>query len=68
MLLKDLSSKKLKRLSLIFILSHINNSFDHAKIYVTLFVHRNLEELFQLIITIARFVYCTICCHLVVKQ
>ena len=32
MLLKDLSPNKLKQLSLIFVLSHINNSFDHAKI------------------------------------
>ena len=31
-LLKDLSPIKLKQLSLIFILNHINNSFDHAKI------------------------------------
>ena len=30
-LLKDLSPTKLKQLPLIFILSHINNSFDHAK-------------------------------------
>ena len=32
MLLKDLSPIKSKQLSLIFILNHINNSFDHAKI------------------------------------
>ena len=31
-LLKDLSPNKIKTLSLIFILNHINNSFDHAKI------------------------------------
>ena len=31
-LLKDLSPIKLKQLSLIFILNHINNSFGHAKI------------------------------------
>ena len=32
MLLKDLSPIKLKQLSLIFIFSQINNSFNHAKI------------------------------------
>ena len=30
-LLKDLTPIKLKQLSLVFILNHINNSFDHAK-------------------------------------
>ena len=31
-LLKDYPAIKLKQLSLIFILSHINNPFDHAKV------------------------------------
>ena len=30
--LKDLSPNKIKQLSQIFMLNHINNSFDHAKI------------------------------------
>ena len=33
-LLKDLSHNKIKT-SLIFILNHINNSFDHAKMYTS---------------------------------
>ena len=36
MLLKIYPPVKLKQISLIFILNHINSSFDHAKIYMTL--------------------------------
>ena len=46
---------KLKQLSLIFILNHIINSFDHAKIYMTLLIRKHLEELFRLFTTLARF-------------
>ena len=40
MLLKDLSPSKLKQLSVIFILSHINNSMVMQKLYMTLLVHK----------------------------
>ena len=40
MLLKDLSPIKLKQLSVIFILSHINNSVVMQKLYMTLLVHK----------------------------
>ena len=40
MLLKD--PVKLRKFLVIFILNHINNSFDHAKIYTTLLVHKNI--------------------------
>ena len=40
MLLKDLSPIKLKQLSVIFILSHINNSMVMQKLYMTLLVHK----------------------------
>ena len=54
MLLKNLSPIKLKQLSLIFISNQINNLFGHEKIYMTLIVHKYLETLFQLLITLAR--------------
>ena len=44
--LKDLSSKKLKHLSVIFILNHINNSLTMQKLCMTLLVYKQLEELF----------------------
>ena len=54
MLLKNLSPIKLKQLSLIFISNQINNLFGQEKIYMTLIVHKYLETLFQLLITLAR--------------
>ena len=61
---------KLKQFSLIFFLNHINNSFDHAKMYMTSLVHKHLEELFQLLTTPAGFLFldCTVRFHLIVKQ
>ena len=56
MLLKDLSPIKLKQLSLIFILNHINNSYDHVKVYMPVLVNKHLEDL------------SAICCHLIAKQ
>ena len=56
MLLKDLYPIKLKQLSLIFILIHISNSYDHVKTYMTLLVNKHLEDL------------SAICCHLIAKQ
>ena len=57
MLLKDLSPIKLKQLSVIFILNHINNSLIMQKLNMTLLVDKHLEELFQLLIARARFLF-----------
>ena len=47
----------LKQFPLILIVNHINNSIDHAKIWMTLLVHIHLEELIQLLITLASFLF-----------
>ena len=43
-LLTDLSQIKLKQLSVVFILNHINNLIDPAKIYLTLIVPKNIQS------------------------
>ena len=43
MLLLDLSPNKFKQLSVIFILNHVNNLIDLAKIYMTLLVPKNIH-------------------------
>ena len=55
MLLKELPLINLKQLSVIFILSHINNSLTIQELYMPLLVNKQCEELFQLLITRARF-------------
>ena len=55
MLLKELPLIKLKQLSVIFILSHINNSLIIQELYMPLLVNKQCQELFQLLITRARF-------------
>ena len=46
-----------QQLSLIFVLNHINNSFDHAKMTL---VYKILEEWFQLFITLIKFMFTTL--------
>ena len=46
-----------QQLSLIFVLNHINNSFDHAKMNL---VYKILEEWFQLFITLIKFLFTTL--------
>ena len=42
---KQMHTIKLKQFSLIFVLSYINNPFDHTNIvYITLLVYKILEE------------------------
>ena len=48
---------RLKQLSVILILNHINNSLIMQIICMTLLVHKHLEELFQLLITHAKFLF-----------
>ena len=55
---------KLKQLSVIFILNHINNSLIMQKLYLTLI--RGIIAIINYTCQIS--VYCTICCHLIVKQ
>ena len=44
-------------MSVVFILNRINNSLIMQKICMTLLVHKHLEELFQLLITRASFLF-----------
>ena len=46
-LLKDLSPNRIKAVVTNFYLESINNSFDHAKIYMTLLVHKHSQGLIQ---------------------
>ena len=46
-----------QQLSLIFVLNHINNSFDHAKMNL---VYKILEVWFQLFITLIKFLFTTL--------
>ena len=46
-----------QQLSLFFVLNHINNSFDHAKMIL---VYKILEEWFQLFITLIKFLFTTL--------
>ena len=49
--------------------SHINNTLTMQRIYMTLLVHKHLEELFQLLNTRARFLFTALSiCHLLEKQ
>ena len=49
---------KLKQLLVIFILNHINNSLIIKNIYMTLLVHKHLEELlFQLLLMRTRILF-----------
>ena len=50
------------------ILNHVNNSVDHAKIDMTLLVHKNrgIMSVINYICLIS--VYCTICCLFIIKQ
>ena len=55
-LLKDLPPIKLKQLSVIPMLNHINISVDHTKIYMILLIYKkHADQLFQLLITRGRF-------------
>ena len=60
--LKICLPKKLKQLSVIFILNYINSSLIMQKniLYMTLLVHKHLEELFQLLVTCVRFLFTAI--------
>ena len=59
MLLRDLSPLKLKQLSVIFISDHIKSSLTMLKLYMIydLIIDKNLEGLFQLLVTCVIFLF-----------
>ena len=57
---------KLKQLSVIIILNHINNSLIMQKLYLTIPLIRGIIAIINYTCWIS--VYCTIYCHLIVKQ
>ena len=60
---------KLKQFLVTFIVNHINNFIDHAKIYMTLLVLKNLlEQLSQLLSTLIRFQFTALFCSYLIAN
>ena len=59
---------KLKQLPVIFILNHIKNFIDPAKIYMTLLVPKIFQSNYFSLSTLARILFTALfCCHLIAK-